>query len=159
MKKHPHIFIVDDNRVVTEMLKFHFTEHNDWKVTVFNDGFEMLKHLNQEPDIVVLDYHLNDTKRGLDGNFYLKRTKRFATIVLSGQRNIETAVNLLKQGAFDYIVKDENVLFKLEKSIQKILQTKEKVKDIHHHKGQIQKDMLGLFAFLVLLCSFIYLTF
>ncbi len=155
-KHKPLIFILDDNKVVRELLAFHFSEHNNWNVQYFTQGHDLLKALHQNPDVVILDYHLGESK---NGDFFLKRTKRFPTLILSGQRKIDIAVKLLKQGAYDYIVKDENVLFKLEKSIEKILTLKTQKHNINHHKQNIKADLMNLLVFCVALLSFLFFIF
>ena len=45
--------------------------------------------------------------------------------MISGQENIKTAVDALKYGAFDYLVKDNNVNDKITVIIDKIIAIKE----------------------------------
>lgn len=101
----PHILIVDDDAMVGEQLERLFT-HSGYKVTIANRAEQALESLEREDiDLVVTDIRLP----GIDG---VELTKRIAerwsdvpVIVVTGYGDIETAVEVLKLGASDYIVK------------------------------------------------------
>ena len=57
------IFIVDDDTMLTEALKDYLTRNVPHDVLIFNTGEECLKHLNEDPDIIVLDFHLNSVQK------------------------------------------------------------------------------------------------
>ena len=81
------------------------TGYND--IHLFNNGSDCVNNLTLDPDIIFLD-HMMDIMNGFE---VLKKIKRFNpnihVVMLSGQDNIETAINSLKYGAFDYIIKGE----------------------------------------------------
>ena len=60
----------------------------------------------------------------LNGFEVLKKIKRFKpnayVIMLSSQENIKTAVNALKFGAFDYLIKGDNEEEKIADALQRI---------------------------------------
>ena len=62
----------------------------------------------------------------------LKKIKRYNpniyVVMISGQDNIKTAVDALKYGAFDYVIKDANVCDKLTQIINNIIKVKEQLK-------------------------------
>jgi DNA-binding NtrC family response regulator len=73
-------------------------------------GMKMIKAC--EPDIVFLDYYLNSVvKDAMDGLDVLVEIKKILpetdVVMLSGQDKIQVAVEVMKYGAFDYIVKGE----------------------------------------------------
>ena len=83
-----------------------------------------LKSLNttQNPDIIILDYHLNGIqKNAINGIETLDRIKKInpdiPVIMLSSQDQIEVAVNCMKHLAYDYIVKSETAFIRLQKAI------------------------------------------
>jgi polysaccharide export outer membrane protein len=65
----------------------------------------------------------------LTGMEVLKKVKRFDpniyVVFISGQEDIFTAVEALKLGAFDYIIKGENDITSIEKVLIKIKNVKE----------------------------------
>ena len=93
----------------------------------FSSGEECLDELHQKPDIIFLDHNMED----LNGFEVLKKIKRYDpniyVIMVSAQENIDTAVNALKYGAFDYIVKDANVCERMTDTIEKIVKIKEEM--------------------------------
>ena len=101
----PHILVVDDDAMIGEQLERLFT-HSGYKVTIANRAEQALEFLEHEDiDLVVTDIRLP----GIDG---VELTKRIAerwsdipVIVVTGYGDIETAVEVLKLGASDFIVK------------------------------------------------------
>jgi DNA-binding NtrC family response regulator len=81
-----------------------------------------LSHLHERPDVITLDYRLPDAK----GTELLRKIRDFdegiEVIVISEQDDVQTAVDLLKEGAFDYLVKNEEISGRLLNSIGKIRQ-------------------------------------
>ncbi len=120
-------FIVDDDRFCASVYEQYLKNHNYEDVTSFSNGEECLDELHQKPDIIFLDHNMED----MNGFEVLKKIKRYDpniyVIMVSAQENIDTAVNALKYGAFDYLVKDANVCEKMTETIQKILLIKEEM--------------------------------
>jgi DNA-binding NtrC family response regulator len=104
------IFLVEDDRFTAEMLSYHLSLNPDNDVTIFSSGKELLNGMHKMPHLIFLDYHLKDGEVG-DGVFKKIRTKdpHVPVVIVSGQEDIATAVNLLKEGAYDYVVKDDNM--------------------------------------------------
>jgi two-component system OmpR family response regulator len=80
-----------------------------------------------DPDLVILDYHLDATKPdALNGMQVLSKLRdrqlRAPVLFLSGQDRLEVASNTIKFGAFDYIVKNETALPRLEKAMANALE-------------------------------------
>lgn len=102
------IFVVDDNELYARMSHHHLSLNPDNEVEKFKSGKECLDALYKNPDLVFLDYSLP----GMSGIEILRKIKEthkeIPVIIVSGQEDVSTAVNLLKEGAYDYIVKDEN---------------------------------------------------
>jgi DNA-binding NtrC family response regulator len=122
------IFMVDDESFCLNLYKQYFNNLGYDDVTSFNNGPDCLNYLTLQPDVIFLDYGMYD----LTGIDVLKKIKRFNpdifVVFLSGQENIDTAVNALKFGAFDYIVKGTGDMLKLTKVLNKINDVKELMK-------------------------------
>jgi DNA-binding NarL/FixJ family response regulator len=126
-----NLFIVEDNVVyATALRQFLLTnfEKYEYRVLVqaFKNAENALEYLSCEnsmaPHIIILDYLLNsqysDAMNGLNALFQLKHFNHEGEIIyLSGQKKMEVTVQLLRVGAFDYIIKDENAFNKVLQSV------------------------------------------
>lgn len=114
------IFVVEDNEWYNKILVYTLSLNPDYEVKSFLNGTDFLKCLNEKPDIVTLDYRLPDFT-GLD---LLKRIRQensdIQVILISEQGDIDTVVNLLKLGAYDYITKSDDIKERLLNTIQNI---------------------------------------
>lgn len=102
------IFVVEDSIPYAKVLVHHLGLNPDNEVEHFSDAMSFLNQLHRIPDCVLLDYSLPD----LSGIQVLKRIRSqipdLPVLIVSGQEDVGTAVDLLKEGAYDYIVKDAN---------------------------------------------------
>jgi DNA-binding NtrC family response regulator len=118
MSKKVTLFIVEDDPAFNKLLTAYFESKLKWNVYSFANGEECLKNLHHRPDIWLQDYDLP----GINGIDVMKEAKKQLPkakfIFLSGQGEIKVAVSALKEGAFDYIIKDasakENALNKVD---------------------------------------------
>ena len=103
------IFVVEDDEWYNRMLVHSLSLDPENRVKSFYSGKELLGHLHEKPDIITLDYRLPDH----NGAELLRMIRDFdeniEVIAISGQEDIEIAVGLLKQGAFDYLVKNNDI--------------------------------------------------
>jgi len=114
-----YVFLVDDEPIQNEMLKDYLTERFIYEFKTFENGEDALQNMNLKPEVIILDYHLNnhlpDAKNGVD---ILKAIKDAspdtAVIMLSGQDKIDVAVDTMKYGAYDYVVKGESAFHRIE---------------------------------------------
>jgi len=118
---YPLIFIVEDNSIYNKFIANHLRSKKFNRIESFLSGEECLKNLYKKPDIVIQDYLLN----GISGLDVLKTSKKRSPdsefIFLSGQDNLNVAVSSIKNGAFDYVVKDRFALEKLIGNINEIM--------------------------------------
>ncbi|MEI6817618.1 MAG: response regulator [Bacteroidota bacterium] len=162
MKKEYTLFIVDDDPMQLEMLKDHLSKFHNFEVKVFPTGEECLEHLNEKPNIIILDFNLNGVnKNAMNGIEVLKIIKKDApdveVIMLSGQEKIEVAVNTMKYGAFDYVVKNESSFHRAENALFNIIRRFKLVKE-----AKLFKMLAVMFAIafvaLVILIAILYFT-
>lgn len=103
------IFILEDDDWYREFLAYVASLNPDFEVKQFATGKDFLKNLNECPDVVTLDYSLPDA----EGLNMLKQIKEhdpdIEVIIISKQEKIDTAVELLKAGAYDYIIKTNDI--------------------------------------------------
>jgi two-component system, NtrC family, response regulator AtoC len=116
------VFVVEDNDWFNKMIVHSLSQNPDINVKSFFNGADVLKSLHEIPDVITLDYKLPDTT----GNELLKKIKDFNSkievIIISEQNDIEVAVELLKQGAYDYLVKSPDMHSRLFNNVNKLLQ-------------------------------------
>ena len=138
MKNTPFkIFILDDDVWYSELLEYHLSSNPDYELTKFHAAKDCLSSLYLRPSVVTLDYSLPD-KTGAE---VLKKIKELSpdtqVVVISGQEDVATAVDLLKKGAYDYIVKDEDTPERLWNAINKIRENDSLRKEIDHLREEI----------------------
>jgi DNA-binding NtrC family response regulator len=121
-------FIVDDDIFCANLYEQHLTNMNYTDITYFDNGNDCLSNLDLNPDIIFLDHNMDD----ITGFEVLKKIKRYNpniyVVMISAQENIKTAVDALKYGAFDYIIKDADVCEKINPILEKIILVKEELK-------------------------------
>lgn len=144
-----NIFLVEDDIWYGELLKYHLGLNPENTITLFTNGKECLAQLYLKPDVVCIDYGLPDMN-GLELLTKIKRqNESLPVVVISGQEEVEVAVMLLKQGASDYILKDDNTKDLLWNSIIKIrdkikLESQvETLKTEIEQKYRFQDEILG----------------
>lgn len=120
-----YIFLVDDEPIQNEMLKDYIAERFLYDIRVFDNGEEALANMHLNPEIVVLDYHLSSHKRDAqNGVDILKKIKdahpETQVIMLSGQDTLQVAVDSMKYGAYDYIVKGETAFSRTENALNNV---------------------------------------
>ncbi|NOR86580.1 MAG: response regulator [Bacteroidales bacterium] len=107
------IFIVEDDKIFAKRLQYELGLNPDFEIFVFYDGKSLLKNLHNNPDMITLDYHLPDTT----GKDILKKIMDFRSdipvLIISGQQDVNTALDLLKSGAYDYLVKSDDMIKRL----------------------------------------------
>ncbi len=137
------IFVVEDNEWYNKLLVHNLSLNPDFEIQTFFNGKDLLKELHQKPDVVTLDYRLPD----IDGGEVLKKIKAFdeniEVLIISEQDDIETAVDLLNAGAYDYFVKSKEIK-------EKLINTVSHIKKNAHLKKRIdslQKEVQGKYAF------------
>jgi len=119
------IFLVDDDALFLKSLEIEFSDNTGSELKTFSTGELCLEKISQNPDVVILDYHLDSIdKNAVNGLQTLDRIKDInpliPVIMLSSQDKIEVAVNCMKHQAFDYIVKSETAFIRLQKAITTI---------------------------------------
>jgi len=119
------LFLVDDDALFLKSLEIEFSQNTQSTVRTFPTGELCLENISQNPDIIILDYHLNSIDmNAINGLETLDKIKKanpgIPVIMLSSQDKIAVAVNCMKHQAFDYIVKSETAFIRLQKAITTI---------------------------------------
>lgn len=99
------VLLVDDEVVFTNNMAKLLTNRG-YKVTAVNSGDAAIRALQDQTfDVMVLDLKMP----GLDGITTLKQVKKLGifteTLILTGHGSIDTALEAIKLGAYDYLTK------------------------------------------------------
>ena len=100
-----HILLVDDEKDFVEMLSLRLQENGEDVLAAYN-GQECLETLEKKTiDVIILDVKMP----GMDGIETLKKIKKLhhlvEVIMLTGHGTIQAAVEGMKLGAFDFLLK------------------------------------------------------
>lgn len=123
-----HILIADDEPLTRQSL-YEILKIEGYKVTTARDGLEALGLIEKLlPEIVISDMKMP----GMDGLQLVKEIKarglEIPVILITGYGSIETAVEVMREGAFDYITKPI-VDNEIKVVIQKIIKQQELIEE------------------------------
>jgi two-component system response regulator AtoC len=131
------IFIVEDDPWYGEILAYHLSLNPDHEIHRYITGKECLMNLGKKPALISIDYSLPDT----NGVELLKKIKQQApdtpVIVISGQEDVGTAVDLLKKGASDYFIKNDDTKELLWNAVNRIKEHQSLVKEVEELKEEL----------------------
>jgi DNA-binding NtrC family response regulator len=120
------IFIVDDDKVILNLLEYTFKSREGYNVRTFDSGEDCLKNLHLNPDLIVLDhlFYLRGVN-GLSGLETLKeiriKSPDVPVIILSGQEDLALIREFIKNGAIKYIPKADYFIDVLVESVEKVV--------------------------------------
>jgi two-component system OmpR family response regulator len=129
------LFLVDDDALYLKKLEIEFKHHSEYETTTYATGELCIKDLDQDPDVIILDYELNSIdNNAMNGIDTLDKIKAFnpdiPVVMLSAQDKIDIAVSCMHHKAFDYVVKSETAFLRLLKIIPAIFQYKKTEKEL-----------------------------
>lgn len=124
-----NVLVIEDNEQMSEMIKDSIIhKFSNAKVSVFNSGEAALNETKSNPDVIICDYQLDSQNpKALNGIQILgKLKKQFSSpvIFLSAQEKPEVSANIIKYGAYDYVVKNQQSFQRLEIIINNILNSR-----------------------------------
>jgi two-component system response regulator AtoC len=143
------IFSVEDDPYYADLLQYVIEQNPDNKVTTFSKGQEILDSLYLKPSVITVDYSLPD----MSGHDLLKKIKAeypdIFVIMVSSQEDIGIAVELLKDGAYDYIVKNDDTrdrLWNAFRNLSNQIELKEEVIELREkftEQYDFSKNIIG----------------
>lgn len=136
------VFLVDDDALLLKMLEIQFLEVGGFTIKTFPTGEACLQDLTENPDVIILDYHLDGIdESAINGIETLDKIKAFNSdipvVILSSQDKIEVAIKCMHHNAFDYVVKSETAFLRLQKIIAAILHTKKMQKELNWYMDRM----------------------
>ncbi len=115
------IFIVEDDILYLNLITKELEKMGYTNVKAFSTGRDAMQNLNSKPDIALLDYFLEKDLTGMD--ILKKLKKRFPdtqVIFLTGSDDVNIAVDTMRNGAYDYIVKGDTAFIRIRHLLKKI---------------------------------------
>lgn len=131
--REPFVMLVDDEEAFVEAMTRRLSKRNLRIISAFN-GEEALEKLdaNRNLDVVILDVKMP----GMDGIQTLREIKnRFPlieVIMLTGHATVENAVEGMKLGAFDYLMKPcdiDELMKKVNEATERKRTQEEKIRE------------------------------
>jgi two-component system response regulator HydG len=115
------VLVIDDDPDIGLLLK-RFLTKNNFDVEIAHNGRRGLEQLDSFlPHLVMTDFKLGD----MDGGQLLNKIKEkhpgIPVIIITGYSDIKVAVDVIKQGAFDYVTKPlfpDEILVTIKKAIE-----------------------------------------
>jgi len=149
--KNPLIFIIEDSVVYKDLVVGFLNANKYTNVKTYKNGDECLRNIHLKPDLIVLDY-VSESINGLELMRKIQKNHHgIDFIFLSAQNNLEVAVQIMKLGAADYIVKNDEAPQKLLKSIKGLVSS---TRRRHQSKG-FKIGVVGFFVLLFLVIMII----
>lgn len=154
--KNPLIYLVDDDPGMRKMIEAYLRQNRLSNIKSFPSGEEMLQELPKlKPGLVVQDFELGYNK--LNGLEIFKKAKEIFPdinfIFLSGQTSINAAVEIIKSGAFDYVVKDDTAKENLLNRIKRLIYTQKLISKQKMYKNGII-IFLSVIITVLIICYF-----
>lgn len=158
------VFIVDDDTKLLTMLKHYLEKNSDYilDVHVFSTGENCLDKMDLNPDVIVLDYYFDATNRGAtNGLEILKKIKerndRSEVIMISGQDKLDIALETMRAGAYDYVIKNDSAMMRTQMVTDKILMMKSREKVMRDYKRGLRITVFIIIIFIVVMLGFLLL--
>lgn len=153
------VYIVEDSEIVSELMKYELEKRKNYQIKVFNQPLDVLDHLSDPPDLIILDHFLGkDGTKDLFGMQILKAikeiTKNIPVLIFSGQRDIKLAVEYINIGALDYVSKNghnfTDELYQAIYNIEKSITITENMRNIRQEAlSKLQKGTIFLIILLM----------
>ena len=136
MQKKPIIGVVEDSAMLRALISNYLKQQVDCDLHLFENADQAYKVWDSlKPDALILDYNYDFSdlqfKNGLDFLQEIRKESKVPVIALSGQMDKEIMASMIKEGANDYIPKEEpDFLEHLGNSVKTVLSFKETQQEI-----------------------------
>ena len=144
---HPRVLVVDDDKDVGEFLRDALSRWN-YDVSLATRGREAVRLISHQIfDAALVDIWMPE----MDGLQVLDEIKRhdpaLEVVMMTGNPMVETAVQALKSGAYDYLIKPLN-LDELQHLMQQVLEKRFLSREVHSLRSRLAdhlavKDLVG----------------
>ncbi len=148
------IYVVEDNKIYNKIITQFLLKTGFKSVKSFLNGKDCIAAVRagESPDIVIQDYNLTDIT-GIDVLQYVKKhSKKSEFVFLTANESMEIAVNSIKYGAYDYIIKDNDL------ALQKVLNKIDNISKLIQLRRKNKAIMVAIIATLCVLIAIVIFT-
>lgn len=158
------VFLVDDDKMFLTSLKNTLQKKfgNLLKISEYSSGEDCIQEIENHkdadapPDMVILDYYLNDGEHpnALSGAKVLQEVKSLShdttVIMLSGEDKLDVAIDCVKHGAYEYVVKSESASVRIQQTVKNVIENiKSARKTSNYYKANITMAIVILAIILI----------
>ena len=140
-KTNPNIVLIDDDFDLLELLSSFFRQRG-FNVQQFNQAEEALIEIENQrlqAHVVISDLRLPE----MSGMEFIRRTKKsnpqLPIILMTGDGNLELAIEAIETGAYDFVLKPLQIP-QLLLSVQRALHLSEVHQEISQYKNLLQQQ-------------------
>jgi two-component system response regulator AtoC len=139
MREKVHILVVDDEEIVRESL-LDWLREDGYQVEAAEDGLKALEKFKERPwDIALVDLKMPK----MDGLKLMEKIKEIhpetQVVIITAFATVNTAVQAMKIGAYDYLVKPFNPE-ELSLLIKRLVESQNLIKEISYLRKELQKQ-------------------
>jgi DNA-binding NtrC family response regulator len=157
------VFIVDDDSKFTTMCEHYLDKNSAYNLDIhtFPNGEDALARLDQNPDAIVLDYYFDavdeNAKNGMEILDAIKqRNPAIPVVMISAQDNMDTALETVRRGATDYVIKSDTAIMFIQLTVDKILKEKAGVIAMRSYKRGVRILVVVMLLFILGLAGFLF---
>ncbi|MBN2173059.1 MAG: response regulator [Bacteroidales bacterium] len=127
MSRSETIFVVEDDILYLNLINKELEKMGYVNIKSYTTGKEAIHNLDTKPDIALLDYFLEKDFTGMDILKALKnRFPDTQVIFLTASDDVNIAVDTMRNGAYDYIVKGDTAFIRIRHLMKKISEENER---------------------------------
>jgi DNA-binding NtrC family response regulator len=157
---------IDDDPIVLDMTRLVLEQNENLEISSYSTAEEFLGSIDQkgEPQLIIVDYFLNSkVPSAMSGSklieIFRKQSDQIPFIVISSQKKISVGLKLIKLRVVDYIVKTDDFTSKVVRSVNSVIQIRQKEFEKRVADKIIRKDKMHLMIvslFFIATISIIY---
>lgn len=102
----PKILIIDDDPVYLAVIEKQFKNEGFQNVAIFESAIEGLKSDFGKPDVVFVDFHMNDINGARASKMFSKKWKNARIVLISNSDSIKRKVKKSRYGIDDTVLKE-----------------------------------------------------
>jgi len=102
----PKILIIDDDPVYLAVIEKQFMNEGFHNVAIYESAIEGLKSDFGKPDVVFVDFHMNDINGARASKMFSKKWKNARIVLISNSESIKRKVRKSRYGIDDTVLKE-----------------------------------------------------